>query len=398
MPGKVLYVGNFSFPKGSAAGSRVLGNGYLLRDLGYEVIFIGLDKNLPNNSSLSSTHQIYDDFQYYNLPYPEGSKGWLLYRQRYKEVNELVEDENLDIIIIYGSPTLSFFGWLIRNWCRRKKIKFITDVHDWLPSESGGLLFRLVKSLDTTYQLRFMNSSADGVIAISSYLSNFYRKRARKTVIIPPLTNIDYFRHLYRENNINEVLSLIYVGQPFPTNGRSVKKTAYKDRLDKAIEALYELRELEFVFNIYGLTKEQYLAVICTHAEIIKSLEKKVVFHGFIPNTEVINKVSDADFLILFRDVNRMTTAGFPTKVAESISCGTPVIVTNTSDLEKYIEPGVNGYFVDIDNKEKLLVTMKEILLLDRSSISLMKKNCEESRLFSYTNFKNEMNLFLNSL
>lgn len=398
MIGKVLYVGNFSFPNGSAAGLRVLGNGYLLRELGYEVIYIGLDNKLPGDSSLCNTENIYDNFTYYNLPYPKSLKGWLLFNQRFKEVISLVKSENLDIVIVYGSPTLSLFMRLIRNWCRKKNIKFITDCPDWLPSGVGGPFFRLVKYIDTAYQLRFLNSTADGVIAISSFLSNFYKSKGCKTVVIPPLINVKYFRHLRKNNKINEVVKLIYVGTPFPIDGRIAKKSFFKDRLDKVIEALYELNDLKFVFNIYGLTKEQYLSVIRTHTNIISNLKEKIKFHGYIANSEAKNKISEADFLILFRDVNRMTTAGFPTKVVESISCGTPVITTNTSDLKEYIKDGINGYFINMDDNEILLTKMKEILMLDKAFISQMKKQCTESELFTYLNFRNKMNLFLNAI
>ncbi len=35
----VLYIGNFSFPFGNAAGKRVYANGKILKELGYDVNF-----------------------------------------------------------------------------------------------------------------------------------------------------------------------------------------------------------------------------------------------------------------------------------------------------------------------------------------------------------------------
>ena len=75
------------------------------------------------------------------------------------------------------------------------------------------------------------------------------------------------------------------------------------------------------------------------------------MFHGKVSNLEARNKISKADFSILFRNVNKMTSAGFPTKVSESISCGTPVITNSTSDLEHYIINGKNGFLVNLNSK-----------------------------------------------
>ena len=177
MKNKVLYIGNFSFPNGNASGTRVLGNGYLLKELGYDVFFIGLDNSVDNNTLLKDTKKSFSDFQYYNLPYPVGIKGWLSYRKRYKEVISLIEGEDLYAVIIYGSPTISLFGKLIRKWCRKNRIKFISDCVDWLSAGAGGFFYRFVKFIDTTYQKRILNSSADGVITVSSYLSNYYKKK-----------------------------------------------------------------------------------------------------------------------------------------------------------------------------------------------------------------------------
>jgi glycosyltransferase involved in cell wall biosynthesis len=393
---KLLYLGNFSFPYNSAAGSRVLGNGYLLRHLGYDVIYIGLDKDLPVNSKLSDTQRVYDDFKYFNIPYPKGVTGWLLYKKRFNEVISLVESEDLDTVIIYGSPTISLFMLLVRNWCRKNKIKFISDCVDWLPAGSGGLYFRFAKAIDTLYQMRFLNSSADGIIAISSFMSDFYKSKGCPTVIIPPLVDIRKYSHLYNRSSNNEAINLIYVGQPFPVDGRKVNKISYKDRLDKVIESLYQLRNHAFIFNIYGLTKQQYISVLKKHTEIVEDLGDKLKFHGHIVNSEAIVRISDADFLILFRDVNRMTKSGFPTKVVESITCGTPVIVNDTSDLKKYIKEGINGFVIDILDREKMVTELRKILLTNRQTISWMKKNCEEAELFSYHNYVSDMNSFMN--
>lgn len=393
---KIIYVGNFAFPHGNASGARVLGNGYLLRELGYEVIYVGLDPTI--NLSLKESEQYHDGFQYYNLPYPKGINGWISYKNKFKEVVSLIEKENIHAIISYGSPSISLFGNLIRKWCKRKNIFYLTDCVDWLSSSSGSLIHRMIKFLDDNYQKRILNSKADGVITISSYLSEYYKNKNCKTVIIPPLVNSERYENFHLEKASTNKIQFIYVGMPFATDGRAVKENTYKDRLDLVIEAFSKVSQFDFSFNIYGLTEVEYLSVVSRHSGILKELSNKIFFNGKIKNTDAIVKIANADFTILFRDVNRMTSAGFPTKFVESISCGTPIITTKTSDLINYVSSGKNGFFVDMENQDLLTNQLIEILSLKKVEINTMKDSCRESKLFSYHNYKEKMRTFMDSL
>ncbi len=401
MKNKIYIIGNFSFPRGNASGSRVLSNGYLLRELGYEVEFIGLDNKLNSNSNILDTKQVYDGFIYYNLPYPIGMKGWIDYKKRFEEVISVISQDKVHAVISYGSPTVSIFNKLLLDWCKKNDILNIADVVDWLGATSGSLLHRIVKFLDTNYQKRYLNSKADGVITISKYLENYYKSKNCKTVVIPPLVNLKRYNHLEKiiaEPNNDTKVKLVYVGVPFPLDGRNVKKDSYKDRLDKVIDALYKVQNKDFVFDIYGLKEKEYLSVVKEHKEILHSLKEKVIFRGAIDNEKAIEKIAMADFSILFRDVNKMTSSGFPTKFVETISCGTPIITTKTSDLVDYLEEGVNGFFVEMNDEKKLTESLNEILEMSKQHIALMKKKTFESKIFGYSNFTPRVQNFLEKI
>lgn len=395
---KIIYIGNFSFPYGNASGSRVFGNGCLLRELGYEVYFLGLDNELLQDVHLSETLKEYDGFKYYNFPYPLGMKGWLSFRKRYKQAVELIQDLECSTVVLYGSPTISLFGNLLRKWCKKNSIILLADCVDWLSSGSGSFAYKLIKFVDNDYQKRILNSRTNGMIVISKYLSDFYQKKGVKTIILPPLIKRERYETLSSTISKSDKKYLIYIGQPFPTDGRKVQESSYKDRLDKVIELLGNLSSFDFVFDIYGITQHEYLSVIKNHDLVLDKLGEKIKFHGKIKNVLAIKKVAEADFTILFRDKNRMTSAGFPTKFVETISCGTPIITTNTSDLSDYLINGENGFFVNIDDQNLLKNKMKEILKLDRITVSNMKESCKKSSLFTHENYLDEMQKFMNSV
>ena len=112
---------------------------------------------------------------------------------------------------------------------------------------------------------------------------------------------------------------------------------------------------------------------------------------------EAKNNISQSDFSILFRNSNKMTNSGFPTKVSESISCGTPVITNSTSDLESYIINGKNGFLVNLNSKS-LTNQLKNILSSTSTEINTMKLYCFNSNLFSYTNYIKNTREFLKNL
>ena len=394
----VLYIGNFSFPLGNAAGKRVYANGKILKELGYEVIFIGMDKEVNRLEPLKNTRKEYDGFIYYNFSYPQSNLDWVKYKKTFKVLTSFLVDKNivddLALVIYYGSPRLSLFNTMLINYCNSRNIKVVTDCVDWLTTKTNNFIFDAVKWADNTYQKAYANKKADGVIAISSYLANYYNDHNCLTVVIPPLSPDEYMlTDVKRTQNDKKVIT--YAGLPF-RKGQQVKDcNMLKDRIDKTIMLFHQAKKdgCKFVFNIYGFTKEEYLQAIPQQKIYVDELGASIVFHGLKPNEEVVDSVINSDFTILIRDVNRNTTAGFPTKVSESISCGTPVITTRTSDLEFYIKKGQNGFYLEFN--EICIDQLVKILSMGKEEMEKMKRFCITENPFLYSNYIEKMNCFI---
>lgn len=395
---KIIYIGNFSFPLGNAAGKRVYGNGKLFKELGYEVIFIGVDRNNESNCELEYTEKEYDGFKYYNFPYPKNRSSWIKYNRLYKVLVEFLDKKlyikDIDMIIYYGSPSLSLFINKLIRFSRNNNISIFSDCVDWLTVKTKNPMFNLIKWADNTYQKAYLNKRVDGVIAISEFLGTYYKRAGIKTVIVPPLSSVKY--DLVDVNNSRK--RIVYAGLPFRKGEVIGDLSTLKDRIDKTILYFYKAKRngADFVFNIYGFTKEEYLNSIPSQKEYIEYLGDSIEFHGMTVNDEVTEEITKTDFTILIRDVNRDTTAGFPTKISESISCGTPVITTKTSDLNKFIIHGENGYFLDFDEK-KASREIYEIMNLDKKIIAKMKANCHNDNPFFYQRYIETMKIFLYS-
>ena len=55
--GTILYVGGFELPDKNAAAHRVLSNGKAIRELGYDVVFVDIDKTLRFDEDISTTYR-----------------------------------------------------------------------------------------------------------------------------------------------------------------------------------------------------------------------------------------------------------------------------------------------------------------------------------------------------
>ncbi len=383
----IIYTGIFAEPENNAAGKRVYGNALILESLGYDVLMLGKtqDENYSGRKHYSGNISFESYPEYGRIKY----KGYIAYLK--KKIEEQVEKPVC--IIRYGAPGLSVYDNEVLKLAHRMGLKVIADVVDWLSADGGNILFNTVKTYDNYMEKAVYNTKSDGVIAISSYLGNYYKKKVKNVVVIPPVVKE------YRKNEArNNVIQIMYAGSPFRLGLKVKDVHKIKDRLDLAVVSLakvYRKGLCNFKFKIYGITKEQYLLAFPEQVEILEEVGDAIEFFGRRPMDEIQDELTRSDFSILLREVTRGTTAGFPTKVVESMSCGTPMITTRTSDLENYIEDGKNGFFVEIEDREKLVEQLTRIISLNQGEVRRIKEICSSDEQFLPIAFKSNMESFM---
>lgn len=384
---KVLYVGNFGMPKTNAPGKRVYANSLLFTKCGYDVLMIGTDVATRGRFEKVTEKISYTSFPNYGKGTGKKYFEWLK-RQMEKTGTKPA------LICRYGSPGLATFDKYLCSYCRRENIPIVVDVVDWLSVDSGNLLFKAIKGTDTFLEKSIYNKKGNGLIAISSYLYNYYGKSYHNKIIVPPLVD----RYSSHENS-NVVPQIVYAGNPF-RKGEQVKDVhAIKDRLDLAITTFISLekKKVGFDFHVVGMDRDEYLLAFPGQKEVL-SKTKHIHFHGHQPMEKAQEIIGTMDFSILLREKTRGTMAGFPTKVVESMSLGVPVITTDTSDLTKYIQTGVNGYIVDISNQAKFEEQLTEILTSFQEVIQGMKQQIVTDQDFIIKKYEDQFVAFIQSV
>lgn len=374
----IVYFGNTLYPDKDASAHRTIGNAKALRELGYNVILVGCRKG--EACPLRETKVIFDGLCIYYYPEPNTLSQWIDYLFSFSPLKEILRAEEIYAVILYNHPAVS--SERIKRYCHKRDIKVYADCTEWYDPK-GFSIHSIIKKADTWYRMTHVNKNLDGIIAISSFLQDYYRKSECSTICVPPLVDLTSDKWQPRSNceRKEEITNLIYVGNP---------GAGAKDKLDIIIGALKSIREantdLHFRLNVIGMSDKQFVDAF----KMDISGCNFVSFLGRRPNAEALEMIKQSDFSIFLRDANLVCTAGFPTKFSESIACGTPVLTNITSDIGKYLIEGKNGFTIDTTSFKTICNTLSKALTTPSERISGMKEYCRQDRAFDYHSFINE--------
>ncbi len=114
-----------------------------------------------------------------------------------------------------------------------------------------------------------------------------------------------------------------------------------------------------------------------------------------MPRSKAIELSINSDFTIFCRQRNRVTSAGFPTKLAESFACFTPVVTTPSSDIQDYMVNGKSGFVSDECTSESFKVAIENSLGQGKHDVLEMQKWLRDHNPLSIINFIEKMVQFL---
>lgn len=330
--GTVLYVGGFELPDRNPAAHRVLNNAKILKELGYKVVFCGIDKEI---TSISENPQFVEGFESYPIAYPKSTKQWIKQMIDISHYKAIISKYDIKLIIGYNLHAIPLAKLL--KIAKSKGLKVVADCTEWYENKFSLNPIKLIKCVDTFFTMRVLQKKCDGMIAISSFLADYYKKHIKNTIVLPPLVDLEDEKYINNKNE-NETPILVYSGSP----------SASKEALGDVVKALNKLDDLAFKLKVVGVTREGFKRIYNVEPD-----DEKIEFLGRVSHKEALNVVKSSDYSLIIRPISRVTMAGFPTKFAEAISCGTAVIANDISDLANYLKNGRNGYLVDIERLEQ---------------------------------------------
>jgi glycosyltransferase involved in cell wall biosynthesis len=389
---RILYLGSFRLPNLDAAAPRVLNVAKALREAGHSVSFISWGGRYRESDLCTDGKYRVDGFEYIitNELDPQGgfvdkAKSKLTRGNKTKALlKQKVSD--IDAIITYNG---SLTRWLLK-FTKKHNIKLINDITEWYSYNE----LKCTDWIPYAFNMFITQKRVKNKIVISSYLDRFYS--TSHNIIIP--ATCDAFESKWQLNKEYaeqtagsfDGVTLIYAGNP-----------SRKDLLYVVINVVQRLitEGANLRFLILGITREKYMAQF-TSLLHDSNLSDNIQFLGRVSQDLIPAFYSLSDFMVLLREPNRKSNAGFPTKFSESMMSGTPVIANLTSDLGKYLINGRTGFVVENNEEENLYQLLKEkVIFLSSEQIKALKTQVKDNnKAFDYHYYIEPLQKFSNEL
>ncbi len=378
----ILYIGFYSLPDRDAAANRVMNNAKALSEAGKKVIFIDEQLKYPYKSFPESKHQI-NGFDVWSLKRPSDAKTYMRKMITIDKIMFVIKQyKKIDAVVAYNYPSIALFR--LNRFCKKKNIRLIADCTEWYSGQEYRFPMNMLCAMDSWFRMRVVQKKLDGIICISSFLCEYYKKC--NVVFIPPL--VDSFSNKWNQGKYeydDSKVNLVYAGNP----GKS------KELLIPVLEGVTKsINKDKLQLRIVGINEKQFLDLYPEASELIKIAKSNVEFLGRRPHNDTVKIISSSDYMVFLRPRNRVSEAGFSTKFVETITCRTALISNNTGDIKKFTEKTGHGFVIDkVEQFQSVL---------DMDIVSL-KKNGEGlgesvSRMFDYREYKNIMNTWFGGL
>lgn len=363
----VIYVGGFGLPDRTASAQRCLGNARLLRSVGFEVTIVG--KLSPELSAEGMrAPAIVDGFTCYDIRAPLPGRKFKTYVHSAEPIEAVIEavgSDRVHSVIAYNYPAVGLSRLI--DCCKRRGIPTVVECTEWYGWEGRDPLRNMQRIMGSFWRARVLASRAGNVIVASKYLLKHYEG---KNVLVLPFV-VDANEDKWARKDSEPCVAsrrLVYAGSP----GLGLRK----DKINYLMEALATLRAegLAFHLDVVGLTREQYIEAIPAHKGLVEGiLAGSVQFHGRVPHAKAIAVQRAADYSVFFRDPDRMSHVGFPTKYVEAVACGIPCITNPTSDIPCYLTDGVNGFLARSHRRSDIAVALRRALKISDEDLAAMK-------------------------
>ena len=380
---KIYIFSAHSVPTQHPNSIRLANLGLIFQEIGYEVTLFGFDTSETKTFDYKGIRCIT-----FNIP---DRRGIIANIERGNIMKNRVEDffktERAPKIIlssIYNSPLQRF----LINYSKKVGAKMVQSVCEWFDRSAFHGIKGLFQLINNRFSLYYQIPSVKNVITISTLQAQYYNSRGCNTLVIPTLVDIEEYRGINKSARNDDKLVIAYAGSP--------AKKDYIANVIKAIDLLSAEERKKVELHLYGCTEDGLIG-LGIKKEFLQENKESVICHGKIPYSEVKLRISEADFTVLLRPNKRYANAGFPTKVGESMACGTPVIANITSDLGKYLIDGANSIICENETPEACACAIKRAMTISSEEKEKMSVNALDTAGvgFNYITYESSLKDFL---
>ena len=374
----LLILTDKSYPYGSAYSSRVRHFVKAFHEIGYKITMISANLDIEEAKIFGVK-----DIEYISMNYPQNriTQLGIGVAYKYKKVLEkFLKGKKYDAIFV---NSITYALPVICELAKKYGVPIFVEKCEWY--DKSSFIFGKFNPYYREYIREINSVSPDGYVVISPFFEKYYTNKNFKTFLIPTILDISTIQADFHK--CNKKICIAFSGSL--GNG--------KEKINPMARALDKMGDGKkfFLFEFYGPTEQQLRKNIGDDA-----LYNRVAccFHinGKIPQKEVYSNIARADFTFFLREKRKSSDAGFPTKLAESMAVGTPVIANDTGSIGRYLINGENGFLIRDLSEDSLIYVLNSLKKIDNDKYLRMRKFARSTaeKFFDYKTYLKELGCF----
>ncbi len=364
-------------PYGSAPSFRAFILAKLIADVGHEVTVFANELNF-NEGELDA------DGVYLLKPNIRAVGVKESGKTKLELLDELLQNGNYDIVL----KASSIYGYTKADKIiKLHKVPVVLDSVEWFAPSNWRLKRFDPRYYKFLYMWRFVFPKTDGIIAISRLIESYYRQHLDNVVRIPTVTDPKTVEP--RTEIKDDKIRFIFAGQLDEGKDNILHFMNALDRIDPVKHKLY--------FDIYGPRPKEINKHLGDSVKLFEKYPDNIKYHGRAPQQQVQETCKNADFSVFFRQNIRSANAGFPTKLGECMTFGTPAFTNDTGDISLVINSGVNGFMINRYDEQEIYETLLKIVSMTESERENMRAEARKTAesFFDYRHYAAEINKVL---
>lgn len=351
----ILIVSRSAYPEGMAISKRIRLIAKGLQECGNNVYVRILNPTtLPGRNDCNPNSGEFPKGVFFEYSGGERiwSKGWLIRRlQTLKGTmcgifNTFHQMKDLDVVMLYttGSPSIILHKILCKLF--DKKFVLFRSEHPFF--ENQNWLYKLIVT-------KFTHRFFDAYIVISKGIKKFYESIGidSKQILIIPIINDPV---PCNNGNIspNKTNTIFYCGD----------WSQHKDGLMTLLKAFAIVVKKQVNLKLELAGKPFSTEYIKSVNDFISKnrIEDRTIMTGYLDNDEFQHRMNRATMFVLPKPLNFQAQFSMPSKLAEYLSTGKPVVASDMGDLSKYLKNRVSVYFTAPGNHEEVAFAMSYII------------------------------------
>ena len=150
----IVYIGSIFLPDKSAGAQRALSLSKSFRDIGYQVVIVGMEEGLASSVDILQTKRECQGFDTYAVPAPHHLSDWVCHSFSIKSFIKILQAYGLQRIhSVVAMEYEAFALSKLSVFCKRHGIHLIADAEEWYDRSSLPFPLNLGKDIDTHHRM-----------------------------------------------------------------------------------------------------------------------------------------------------------------------------------------------------------------------------------------------------